>query len=98
MFDFFSKDDNVSTARYKWLAALKKEYKIFWKTLLNEVRPEDMDKTILVMINDLVPVVEFINPRAMHMIYNHVNYSARLNELLSSAAQHKHFVSTRHRF
>ena len=98
LFDFFSKDNNVITARYKWLATLKKEYKIFWKSLLDEVRPEDTDKTILVVINDLVPVVEFINPRAMHMIYNHVNYPARLNELLSSAAQHKHFVSTRHRF
>ena len=57
LFDYFTKDDNVGTARYKWLAAIKKEYKIFWKTLLNEVRPENMDKTILVMIHDLVPVV-----------------------------------------
>ena len=35
-FDYFSKEDNVKTARYKWLAAIRKKYKIFWKTVLNE--------------------------------------------------------------
>ena len=49
LFGFFSKNENIATGRYKWLAALKKEYKTFWKTILNETSLENIDKTILVM-------------------------------------------------
>ena len=98
VFKFFSMQDDINTARQKWYAAIKKEYKSFWKTVISEIPIESLDSSTLVLFNDILPIIKFINPQAIHMIYNHVNYMVRLNKIINKATEVEPFVQCRHKF
>ena len=98
LFQFFSIKDDINTARQKWYAAIKKEYKSFWKTVISEIPIETINNATIVLYYDILPIIKFINPQAIHMIYNHVNYSSRLNKIINKATEVEAFVETRHKF
>ena len=66
--------------------------------MISEIPIETINNATIVLFYDILPIVKFINPQAIHMIYNHVNYMSRLNKIINKATDVEAFVETRHKF
>ena len=98
IYKFFSKQDNVTTARAKWFAAVRPEYELFWETLLSDIHVQDISLDTAVIMFDMVMIVRFLNPQAIAMVHNHTNYRNKLNELIMIGMTNANWATTRHQF
>ena len=62
IYNFFHKSDDSLTARYKWYAAIKNNYKKFYETILNDVdNLNEIEKELRVTIKDILFIMLFIS-------------------------------------
>lgn len=98
IFNFFSKKDDINTARKKWYAAIKFEYDLFWEVFLSAKELEDYELQTQLMIYDVLSIIKFISPGSIAMIYNHPEFLHRLNSFVKFGKKGRHMVTTRHKF
>ena len=99
LYNYFHKDNDSLTARYKWYAAIKNNYKKFYQTVLADIDDIDtIDDEDVVMMKDIIYIMIFINPTAMLMLIKDMKYRWKLNSIISAAYRKHYFVATRHEF
>ena len=97
-YQFFSKEDDLVTARQKWFCAIKDNYKKFYEILLG---PEDIAKITIkdtVMMYDILDIMNFINPVVMYQIHHHPYYMERLENIINIGEENRFLTITRHPF
>ena len=98
LFKYFSRDDTISTARFKWLSAIKQDYIWFWNTLHKDVYPSSLSSDDLVKFSDLYEIIKFINPKAIYQTTEDPIYSQRLLGIINKSIGKHPWITTRHKY
>ena len=98
IFNYFNKYDNVETARFKWLSAIKNDYIWFWRILHDFSSDFYLSSQDSVKFQDLIDIIKFINPRAWHLALLDPIYSKRIAKMVEKARFCEHWIVSRHKF
>ena len=98
IFQFSNKQDTVTTARRKWLCAIKDKYNWFWDVLHCPSRASTLSVDDAIKFEDIKEIVKFINPKAYYMALNDNAYIERMFIMKEKARDQQAWAKSRHKF